>query len=129
MSPECKALLDTLGGFYLEERGPVTLKVVITFETVWNFTIRPHYEIFDIFGLTESTPNYLPPKKHLARFFSVCYLDHCLFLLPVVPGPHALVRPLLLSTPPPPSQLTLPREGASKDEGARLHHHLSQGRK
>ena len=27
MSPECKAVLDTLGGFYLEERGPVTLKV------------------------------------------------------------------------------------------------------
>lgn len=28
VSPECKAVLDTLGGFYLEERGPVTLKVV-----------------------------------------------------------------------------------------------------
>jgi len=27
VSPECKAVLDTLGGFYLEERGPVTLKV------------------------------------------------------------------------------------------------------
>jgi len=26
VSPECKAVLDTLGGFYLEERGPVTLK-------------------------------------------------------------------------------------------------------
>ena len=27
VSPECKAVLETLGGFYLKERGPVTLKV------------------------------------------------------------------------------------------------------
>ena len=27
VSPECKAVLDTLGGYDLEERGPVTMKV------------------------------------------------------------------------------------------------------
>ena len=27
LSPECKAALDLLGGFHLEERGPVTMKV------------------------------------------------------------------------------------------------------
>ena len=31
VSPECKAVLDTFGGFYLEERGPVTLKVTFPF--------------------------------------------------------------------------------------------------
>ena len=27
LSPECKAALDLLGGFQMEERGPVTMKV------------------------------------------------------------------------------------------------------
>ena len=31
VSPECKAVLDKLGGFHLEERGPVTLKVSLDF--------------------------------------------------------------------------------------------------
>ena len=39
MSPECKAVLDTLGGFYLEERGPVTLKVISNFLFLLNFAV------------------------------------------------------------------------------------------
>ena len=45
MSPECKAVLDTLGGFYLEERGPVTLKVANKYFPFYHFLSTSHIKI------------------------------------------------------------------------------------
>lgn len=45
VSPECKAVLDELGGYLLEERGPVEMKVCsyLLFDTLncsWSFEYR-----------------------------------------------------------------------------------------
>lgn len=59
VSPECKAVLDTLGGFYLEERGPVTLKVADKSFPFYRFLKASHIKInlktkhagYDLFNL------------------------------------------------------------------------------